>query len=151
MQNEETTSDERLMAMLSHLSILFGGIILPIILWATQKDKSRFVRYHALQAIFFHIAYVAILVIVIVALVLVFMIFGIGLGAMTSKGSHHSDGGAFPAIMVILMILFYGGIFISVFGAMAYEIYLAVKSYQGSYIKIPIIGKIIYKKVYGEL
>ncbi len=151
MQNEETTSDERLMAMLSHLSILFGGIILPIILWATQKDKSKFVRYHALQAIFFHIAYAAILAVVIVALVLVFMIFGIGLGAMTSKGSHHSDGGAFPAFMVILMILFYGGIFISVFGAMAYEIYLAVKSYQGSYIKIPIIGKIIYKKVYGEL
>ncbi|MEI7483079.1 MAG: DUF4870 domain-containing protein [Ignavibacteriota bacterium] len=151
MQNEETTSDERLMAMLSHLSILFGGIILPIILWATQKDKSKFVRYHALQAIFFHIAYAAILAVVIVALVLVFMIFGIGLGAMTSKGGHHSDGGAFPAIMVILMIVFYGGLFISIFGAMAYEIYLAIKSYQGSYIKIPIIGKIIYKKVYGEL
>lgn len=151
MQNEVTTSDERLMAMLSHLSILFGGIILPIILWATQKDKSRFVRYHALQAIFFHIAYIAILVIVIVALALVFVIFGVGLGAMSSKGHHNSDGGAFPAIMVLLMILFYGGIFISVFGAMAYEIYLAVKSYQGSYIKVPIIGKIIYKKVYGEV
>jgi len=49
------------------------------------------------------------------------------------------------------MIVFYGGLFISIFGAMAYEIYLAIKSYQGSYIKIPIIGKIIYKKVYGEL
>jgi hypothetical protein len=149
MQKEELTGDEKLMAMLSHLSILFGGIILPIILWAVQKDKSRFVRYHALQAIFFHIAYVSILVIVIVALVFVFMIFGIGLGAMSSKG-HHSDGGAFPAIMVIIMIVFYGAIFISIFGAMAYEIFLAVKSYQGSYMKIPIIGNIIYKKVYGE-
>jgi uncharacterized Tic20 family protein len=151
MQNEELTSDEKLMAMLSHLSILFGGVILPIILWATQKDKSKFVRYHALQAIFFHIAYAVILAFVFVALVLVFMVFGIGLGAMTSKGSHHSDGGAFPAIMIILMVIFYGGIFISIFGAMAYEIYLAVKSYHGSYIKIPIIGNIIYKKVYGDL
>ena len=150
MQKEELTSDEKLMAMLSHLSILFGGIILPIILWAVQKDKSRFVRYHALQAIFFHIAYVSILVIVIVALVVIFMIFGIGLGAMTSKGQHHPNDGAFPAIMIILMVVFYGGIFISVFGAMAYEIFLAIKSYKGSYVKIPIIGNIIYKKVYGE-
>lgn len=149
MQNEELTSDEKLMAMLSHLSILFGGIILPIILWAVQKDKSRFVRYHALQAIFFHIAYVSILVIVIVALVVIFMIFGIGLGAMSPKGGH-SGNEAFPVIMIILMVVFYGGIFISVFGAMAYEIFLAIKSYKGSYIKIPIIGNIIYKKVYGE-
>jgi uncharacterized Tic20 family protein len=149
MQNGEVTSDEKLMAMLSHLSILFGGIILPIILWAVQKDKSKFVRYHSLQAIFFHIAYVAILVIVIVALVVIFMIFGIGLGAMSPKGSH-SGNEAFPVIMIILMVVFYGGIFISVFGAMAYEIFLAIKSYQGSYIKIPIIGNIIYKKVYGE-
>ena len=149
MQNEEVTSDEKLMAMLSHLSILFGGIILPIILWAVQKDKSKFVRYHSLQAIFFHIAYVAILVIVIVALVVIFMVLGIGLGAMSPKG-HHSGNEAFPVIMIILMVVFYGGIFISVFGAMAYEIFLAIKSYQGSYIKIPVIGNIIYKKVYGE-
>lgn len=149
MQKEELTSDEKLMAMLSHLSILFGGIILPIILWATQKDKSKFVKYHSLQAIFFHIAYVAILVVVIVALILVALISGAGFGAL-SKG-HHSNDAALSVMMIILIIVFYGAIFASIFGAMAYEIYLAIKSYHGSYIKIPIIGKIIYKKVYGEV
>ncbi len=148
MEKEELTSDARLMAMLSHLSILFGGIILPIILWATQKDKSKFVRYHALQAIFFHIAYVAILVIVIIALVIVALISGAGFGAL-SKG-HHSNDGALSVLMIILIIVFYGGIFISIFGAMAYEIFLAIKSYHGSYIKVPVIGNIIYKKVYGN-
>lgn len=149
MQNEVTTSDERMMAMLSHLSILLGGIILPIILWATQKDKSKFVKYHALQAIFFHIAYVAILVIVIIGIVVIALISGAGFGAL-SKG-HHSNDAALSVMMIILIVVFYGAIFISIFGAMAYEIYLAIKSYQGSYIKIPIIGKIIYKKVYGEV
>lgn len=149
MQKEELTSDEKLMAMLSHMSILFGGIILPIILWATQKDKSKFVKYHSLQAIFFHIAYVAILVVVIVALILVALISGAGFGAL-SKG-HHSNDAALSVMMIILIIVFYGAIFASIFGAMAYEIYLAIKSYHGSYIKIPIIGKIIYKKVYGEV
>lgn len=148
MQNENLTSDERLMAMLSHLSILFGGIILPIILWAVQKDKSKFVRYHALQAIFFHIAYIAILVIVIILLAIVMIVFGIGLGALTSNSK--SDPGAFPVVVLLLVFVFYGAIFISVFGAMAYEIYLAIKSYNGAYTKIPIIGNIIYRKVYQE-
>lgn len=148
MQNEEVTSDEKLMAMLSHLSILFGGIILPIILWAVQKDKSRFVRYHSLQAIFFHIVYMAVIFIVVFLIVIVAVGFGIGFGSM-SRGHHGSDG-AFPAIMMIMMFAFYGVFFISIIAAVAYEVFLAIKSYQGSYIKIPVIGNIIYKKVYGE-
>ena len=146
MQQENLTSEERLMAMLSHLSILFGGIILPIILWATQKDKSRFIRYHALQSIFFQIAYVVLLVLLIVAFALFAIFFGLGLGILTANTT--SDPGAFPILIVLFVVLFYAAIFIFAFGLMGYSIYLAVKSYQGSYIKIPIIGNIIYKKVY---
>ena len=146
MQQENLTSEERLMAMLSHLSILFGGIILPIILWATQKDKSRFIRYHALQSIFFQIAYVVLLVLLIVAFALFAIFFGLGLGILTANTT--SDPGAFPILIVLFVVLFYAAIFIFAFALMGYSIYLAVKSYQGSYIKIPIIGNIIYKKVY---
>ena len=148
MQQENLTSEERLMAMLSHLSLLFGGIVLPIIFWATQKDKSRFIRYHALQSIFFQIAYIVILVILIVALSLLAIFFGVGLGILTATAS--SDPDAFPLLLVLFIILFYAAVIISAFGLMGYSIYLAVKSYQGSYIKVPIIGNIIYKKVYGS-
>lgn len=147
MQQENLTSEERLMAMLSHLSLLFGGIVLPIILWATQKDKSRFIRYHALQSIFFQIAYVVILVILIVAFALFAIFFGVGLGILTA---NTTDPGTFPILIVLFVLLFYAAIIISAFGLMGYSIYLAVKSYQGSYIKVPIIGNIIYKKVYGS-
>jgi uncharacterized protein len=149
MQNEEVTSDEKLMAMLSHLSILFGGIILPIILWAVQKDKSKFIRYHALQAIFFHLVYLAVIVIATFAIVFFAIAFGLGLGSM-SHGHHHSGSGPMPVIMIIMMFVAYAAFFLSIFGAIGYEVFLAIKSYQGSYIKIPVIGKIIYKKVYGE-
>ena len=148
MQQENLTSEERLMAMLSHLSLLFGGIVLPIIFWATQKDKSRFIRYHALQSIFFQIAYIVILVILIVALSLLAIFFGVGLGIFTATAS--SDPDAFPLLLVLFIILFYAAVIISAFGLMGYSIYLAVKSYLGSYIKVPIIGIIIYKKVYGS-
>jgi uncharacterized membrane protein len=48
------------------------------------------------------------------------------------------------------MILFYIGLFVILIANAGYGIYLAVKAYEGNLIKIPIIGKIIYKKVYGN-
>ncbi len=47
------TQDERIMAALSHISVLlpFWGIIAPIIIWATQREKSAYVRFQALQAL----------------------------------------------------------------------------------------------------
>ncbi len=47
------TSDERLMAALSH----FFGLIVALIVWATQKDKSRFVRFQSLQAVAFDVLF----------------------------------------------------------------------------------------------
>jgi uncharacterized protein len=51
----EVSKEERLMALLSHLSIFIPniGILAPLIIWVTNKEKSNFVRFNALQAIFF--------------------------------------------------------------------------------------------------
>lgn len=43
------SSDERLMGALAH----FFGTIAALIIWTLQKDKSRFVRFQALQALTF--------------------------------------------------------------------------------------------------
>jgi uncharacterized Tic20 family protein len=144
-QSVEPTGDEKILALFSHLSILFGGTVLPIIFWAINKDKSRFVRFHSLQAIFFHIAYVVILFAVIIILAAV----GIGLGAL-SAGTFAAgkDGSLF---LIFAMIIFYGFIFLSVFVFIGYGIYVGVKSYKGELSRYPIIGKIIYDKVYGTM
>jgi uncharacterized Tic20 family protein len=59
MSEEMTvTQDEKTLAALAHGSILLGiftsgigGIIAALILWITQKDKSRYVAYQSLQAL----------------------------------------------------------------------------------------------------
>ncbi|MCE1164064.1 MAG: DUF4870 domain-containing protein [Bacteroidetes bacterium] len=147
MENNQTvpTSDERLLALLVHLSVLFGGILLPIIIWAVQKDKSQFVRFHSLQAIFFHIAYIAFLVIFIVALVFFMLIFGVGIGAITSR--HHNDPGAFPVVVIALTALLYIGIFVVIFAAIGYAIYIGVKAFGGEYKMIPFIGKRVWEHI----
>ncbi|MCI0473135.1 MAG: DUF4870 domain-containing protein [Ignavibacteria bacterium] len=142
----ELTNDERLFALLSHLSVVLGGILMPIIIWAVQKDKSKFIRFHSLQAIFYNIS-IGVIIALIVIILAVLIALGAGFGALASgKG----DPGAMPLLVMILLFLFYGLIFIMIFAYIGYGIYLAVKSYGGALIKIPVIGNIIYRKVYGN-
>jgi uncharacterized Tic20 family protein len=51
------TQDERLMAALAHGAILLPmtGAIVPIVIWVTQKDKSRYTAFQSLQALSFHL------------------------------------------------------------------------------------------------
>jgi uncharacterized Tic20 family protein len=57
MQEEVTTlnqptQDERVMAAISHASIVAGGfgIVAAVVIWLLQKEKSSYVRFQALQA-----------------------------------------------------------------------------------------------------
>jgi uncharacterized Tic20 family protein len=46
------SSDEKMMAALAHGSVIlaFVGPIIPGMIWSTQRNKSKFVAFHALQA-----------------------------------------------------------------------------------------------------
>ncbi|QJW91499.1 DUF4870 domain-containing protein [Spirosoma taeanense] len=54
-------SDARMWAMITHLSalpgsfVLIGSIVLPLIIWQIQKDKSAFIDYHGKEAVNFNI------------------------------------------------------------------------------------------------
>ena len=50
------TQDDKTMAMLAYLLGLFTGFIGPLVLWLLKKDQSKFVAFHALQALLLHAA-----------------------------------------------------------------------------------------------
>jgi uncharacterized Tic20 family protein len=52
-QESILSPNDKFMAALAHVSAVFSfmGVIAPIIIWTTQKDKSGFVAFQALQAI----------------------------------------------------------------------------------------------------
>ncbi len=58
MEKNQPSQEERLTAALAHGSILlFGmGIVAAVVLWVTQKERSRYVAFQALQAVAYHIA-----------------------------------------------------------------------------------------------
>jgi uncharacterized protein len=148
MENYEEviSGEDKMLSLFCHLSMVIGGILMPIIIWAIRKEKSKFVRFHALQSIFFHLAFSVILAIVIVMFAVIILLTIPGIGY--SKSLQHSPG--LPAFTMVITFILLGIIFLSAIGAIAYSIYLAVKSYHGEKTRVPVIGKIIYEKVYGK-
>ena len=134
-------SDEKLLSLFSHLSLFLGGIWLPLIFWLTNKDKSKFITFHALQALWFHLAYVVLIVVVGIFLI----VGGAGISIITSTGKS----GEPPVFMIIAIIAFYALIFVFIFAGIGYSVFMGIKSYQGNLNKYPIIGKMVYNRVYG--
>jgi hypothetical protein len=75
------------------------------------------------------------------------IIFGaIGLGLSTV--AWHNNGA--PGFFGLFIIMFYGLLFLFLFGCIGYAVYMGIESYQGKYVKYPFIGNMVYKHVFGE-
>ena len=53
---QTSTQDEKIMAAIGHATIIWPvvGIVAPLVVWATQREKSRFIAFQALQAAVYH-------------------------------------------------------------------------------------------------
>jgi uncharacterized Tic20 family protein len=74
--------DERTWSVLAHLSVLAGLVgLMPLgalIIWLVYKDKSPRVGFHALQALWYQIAWLVILVVGwFVTFILIFVLIGL--------------------------------------------------------------------------
>ncbi len=49
-------SDERTLAMWAHIGGLLSGPLIPLVIWLTNKDRSRFVDEHGKEALNFQIS-----------------------------------------------------------------------------------------------
>ncbi|MCR8636714.1 MULTISPECIES: DUF4870 domain-containing protein [Paenibacillus] len=50
------TSDERTMALLSHILCIVVGFLAPLIIWLIKKDQSQYVDEHAKESLNFQIS-----------------------------------------------------------------------------------------------
>ena len=92
------SSDDRVMAALAHFFGLFGALII----WATQKDKSRFVKFQALQSL----AFGGLLSVVVMLAMLCMMGFmAVALLAAIMEGSHASASSGDPAGIAMIAAL----------------------------------------------
>lgn len=74
LHQEQITQDDKNLALLAHLGTMFGGFIVPLILWIVKKEESRFVAEHARKSLNFQLS---LLIYIIVSFIMVFFIIGI--------------------------------------------------------------------------
>ena len=136
------TQDERVMAALSHISALLPlmGVVAPIIIWVTQKEKSKYIAFQSLQALAFQLSMV--LAWFIGMGCYMFSFFGLILG-MPLSSPPNSSASSSPLFVVLFAIPFIvmGLISIGGFIFVVYGIIGAVRSFQGKPFRYAFIGR----------
>jgi uncharacterized Tic20 family protein len=136
------TSDERLLAALAH----FLGIMGALIIWLFQKDKSRFVRFQAVQALAFHFAFVAVMMTLLVCLFGVTFIGVFGtIAAAASMSSSPENASPFLFFPFLFMPLSVTCIFPFMLLMFIAQIVAAVSVLNGNDFRYPFLGAQVEK------
>ncbi|HEX9091487.1 MAG TPA: DUF4870 domain-containing protein [Anaerolineales bacterium] len=142
------TSDESLMAAISH----FFGILVALIVWATQKEKSRFVRFQSIQAMAFDLLISAFVFLVVGGLlVLIFGLIALGIGDIAILGSQNNPTAepvrafialmtAIPFLITCILIPISAIIFIA-------RLIAAIETFQGKDFHYPWLGNLLERSV----
>jgi len=142
LDNLTPTPDERVMAALSHISALLPliGVIAPIVIWVTQKEKSLYVAFQSLQALTYQLA-------MIIAWILgmgcyTCSVFGMFIPLTLSEST--SNAGATEGLLIATMFfpfIVIGVLFLLGFAFVIYGVIGAILVFQGKPFRYAIIGK----------
>jgi uncharacterized protein len=138
----EPAQNDKIMAALAHISALLPlmGVIAPIVIWATQKDKSEFVAFQALQAIAYQL--------------LMILAWFIGMGCymlsffstfltipFAGNGMEGGPGSIFFMFGFLIPFMIFGLIFLGGAIFIIYGVVGAIMTFQGKHFRYAILGK----------
>lgn len=129
----QSNNNETVMAGIAHLSIFFGALIVPLILWLVSRDKSPYAAQQSKQAFFFHIA------VVVTELVIVVGGFALFFGVLSTI--YTSNTNALSAVFAVLIIIWYLVIFGIQITAVVFGIIGAVRAFQGQPFHYPLMAR----------
>ncbi len=156
MADTPVSSDERIMAGLAHLCVLlFGwGLIGSIVIWATQKDKSPYVRFQALQSVAYQIAFtLAAIVIFACSMCSTFAFLG-AIPFFSNSSPAPSEPGVGDQIAMFVFVFgqiapFLVGM-LGWFVMVAYGLFAAARAFQGRDFRHVLIGWRVERLLAGD-
>lgn len=133
----QQNDNQTVVAGIAHLSIFFGALIVPLILWLVNRGKAPYAAQQSKQAFFFHIAvWVVELVVLIPGMVLYFSSFY----SMMSSPSNYRYGPP-PEIFARFFIM-YGILIVIQIVAVVFGIIGAVKAFKGEPFHYPLMARV---------
>ncbi|MEI8132808.1 MAG: DUF4870 domain-containing protein [Leptolinea sp.] len=123
--------DECVMAGLSHMAALLPliGVVAPVVIWVTQKDKSKYVSFQALQAVAYQFVMIVAYFLSMMAYMVSFFGTFIFLPFSESTGSESANPLIFLPILVPFLI--FAGIFFFGFLFVAYGVFGGIMAFLG--------------------
>ena len=131
LQEIVVTQDERTMATLAHALQVVGWWIAPLIILLVHR-KSRFVSFHALQALLLQIAYMVLMA----GFVMVWIV-----TIVATIAHQNADKSAPPTAFFILMPLAWLGFMGLWIVVLVVAIVYAITAGRGEWARYPIIGR----------
>lgn len=131
----QRNDNQTVMAGLAHLSILFGALIVPLVLWLVNRGKAPYAAQQSKQAFFFHIA-VAVVEFIVIGVFLA--IFFASMSAMVSSTTYVDQTAS--GFFVGGIFIFYGVIFAIQIVAIVFGVIGAVKAFKGEPFHYPLMG-----------
>jgi uncharacterized Tic20 family protein len=142
-KNSIPSQNDKIMAALAHISAVlpFMGVIAPIVIWATQKDKSEYVAFQALQAVAYQLLMIFAWFVGMGCYMLSFFSMFLGIPLAGANGGR-VDPSIAPLFALGFMIPFviFGAIFVGGALFVIYGIIGAVQVFQGKDFRYAIIG-----------
>ncbi len=144
------TQDEHILAALAHASVIlpFWGLIGAIVVWATQREKSRFVGFQALQAIAYQLALIiggfAGGVCHFCSFFATFLLMPVGIFVAEGTGNPSAEG--LIAVITTFFTVFFPFCLLGVFmliglAFVLYGLYGAVRVLQGHDFRYVVVGR----------
>jgi uncharacterized Tic20 family protein len=133
-QSEIPNSENRLLAALSHASVVMQGlgILVGVLVYVTQRDKSRFAAYQALQAAVYQMAN-------LILIGLLWMVWSVFYGLSITTMMSNPRATPTPFFMISL-----GAMLIPIAIMLvvdAFGLWGALRTWQGREFHYPLLGK----------
>jgi uncharacterized Tic20 family protein len=128
------TKDEQTIAFLAQFLQIFTGFIAPLVIYL-MKRESRFVSFHAMQALLWQIIYFAVVILVMIA-------FFVGMLATIATQPHPPSGSQQPPaalffLLPFIWLMFMGGWVLNLIIGIVY----GIKANHGEWAAYPVIGR----------
>ncbi len=123
------------LAGLAHLSVFFAPIVLPLIVWLTQRNKSAYIARQGKQAFFWHLIFSGGTAVLVILGYVVFLASFLPNAALNGSSGPGDFGGAFAGLFAVWGIVILLSIVDIVFGIIG-----AVKAFRGEPFSYPLLG-----------
>ena len=151
------TQDERTMAALAHASVVLTfilalgsgglggllGILVPLLIWLTYKEKSAYVSFQALQATVFQAVSILLMVVVLAVSIILIVVGWTISGALTAVliGLCLMPFALLITVVLALLVL------ILPLAQLGYGLYAAYETYQGRDFRYWLVGETLEKEI----